>query len=849
MKRGENNDYTIEYANAEVTFTPNRLITSASRITVDFEYTDRQYQRNFFGTNIKTNFFDEKLKIKVGYAQEGDDPDNPIDFVLSDEEKQILEEAGDDRSKAVRSGVRLADLDSTGRRIGTYIQIDTVFNSEPFNFYVYSPGDTNAVYNVSFTYVGDGNGDYIKESLGNYKFVGIGGGSYLPIIYIPTPQLKQFGNIVVEAEPWEDVNISLEFAGSSWDKNRFSSLDRNDNLGHARNLMLQVKPKLVEIGNISFGKIGFSVRDRFIHNRYTSLDRIGDIEFNREYNTSEDVKENEELREFGLDLVPIDELKINSKYGLLKKGDQFKSNRFFNKTDFKKENTYSVNNVVDYVNTKRNNNRTDWLRLNGDANYLIWKFKPGIEYLSENKKNKFNQKDSLLTGSLKYLEIAPYLEIIKIFDLSATAKYSVREESSPINGVMEKESEAYTHNYTLDYKGIKEVSSSLNFTFRKKKFKEKFRLQGFSDNETILIRSQSRFNFWERLANGSLYYQVTTERSARLEKVFIRVEEGTGNYKYLGDLNNNGIADEDEFEPTMFEGDYTLITVPSDQLFPVIDLQVNTRWKIDFSRIFTDEGFLRTIFKPLTTVTFVRIEENSREEDTKKIYLLKFSHFLNDSTTIRGSHLFEQDLHLFKNSSELSFRFRFTQRRSLNQFSGGVERGYFRERGVRIRFKMVKEITNQTEFINPTDNVSSSVTTNRARLLTNNEVITDFSYRPIRNLEVGFRFTVGRNQDDMPASPTIIDLNAQTIRVSYSFTGKGRIRAEAERNELNANTAENIIPFEMTRGKVIGKNYFWRLNFDYRIGSNLQTTLSYDGRLQGAGKVINTMRAEARAYF
>ena len=414
---------------------------------------------------------------------------------------------------------------------------------------------------------------------------------------------------------------------------------------------------------------------------------------------------------------------------------------------------------------------------------------------------------------------------------------------------METESKAYTHNYTLDYRGIEEVSSSLNMTFRKKKYTEKFRLIGYPDNETILIRSQSKFNFWDRLADGDLYYQVSTERSARLEKVFLRVENGQGNYIYLGDLNNNGIADENEYEPTIFEGDYILITVPSDQLFPVIDLKVNTRWKIEFSKIFTENGFFKTILSPVSTETFVRIEENSREEDTKKIYLLNFSHFLNDSTTIRGSNLFQQDLHLFRNSSDLSFRFRFTQRRSLNQFSGGVERGYFRERGVRIRFKMVKEITNQTEFTNQTDDVASPVTTNRARLLTNNELSTDFSYRPINALEVGFKLTVGRNQDDLPFNPTVIDLNAQAIRVSYSFAGKGRIRAEAERNELNTNTSENIIPFEMTKGKVIGKNYFWRLNFDYRIGSNLQTTLSYDGRLQGAGKVIHTMRAEARAYF
>jgi hypothetical protein len=77
----------------------------------------------------------------------------------------------------------------------------------------------------------------------------------------------------------------------------------------------------------------------------------------------------------------------------------------------------------------------------------------------------------------------------------------------------------------------------------------------------------------------------------------------------------------------------------------------------------------------------------------------------------------------------------------------------------------------------------------------------------------------------------------------------GRLRFELERNELNSNNKIEFLPFEITKGNVVGKNYFWRAFFDYRISEIIQTSVNYDGRLQGKGKVINTFRAEARAFF
>ncbi|MBK9099669.1 MAG: hypothetical protein IPM14_16490 [bacterium] len=264
MVRGENNDYIIEYSNATITFTPKRLITNASRIAVDFEYTDRKYSRNFFGTGGQSLFINDEMKIAFQYLQEGDDQDAPIDFALSEEDKQILEQAGDDPLNAVKSGVSIAALDSLGIRRGIYQAVDTLINNELFTYYLYNPGDTLSVYNVSFSYVGEGNGDYIREALGQFRFVGIKQGGYLPVIFLPLPQLKQLGNLTTSIAPLENVQLDMEYAGSLWDKNRFSNLDDGDNYGYAANVSLKVLPSNISLGSLNLGKAGFFLQ-RKIH--------------------------------------------------------------------------------------------------------------------------------------------------------------------------------------------------------------------------------------------------------------------------------------------------------------------------------------------------------------------------------------------------------------------------------------------------------------------------------------------------------------------------------------------------------------------------------------------------------
>ncbi len=849
MKRGERNDYTIEYANAQITFTPNKLITSASRISVDFEYTDRKYSRNFFGAGVKSELFGDRLGVQFQYMREGDNQDAPIDITISDSDKAILAAAGDDRYKASKSGISLAQPDSAGAVKGTYAKVDTLINGNGFSYYRYNPGGPNSIYNVTFSYVGEGKGDYVQESLGNFQFTGINKGNYAPIVFLPLPELKQLGNFALNFTPAEGIVLYMELSGSLWDRNRFSTIDDGSNFGYARNIAFDIKPREIKIGSVNLGKIGAGYRDRYINKRFTTLDRINPVEFNRNYNIQNSTEsEDEELREMNLSLIPVKELNVNSSYGLLKRGSTFKSERINNVLKLSDQKNYDLNYNADYVTSYNGNFDSKWLRQNGSGYYSIGKFKPGMSFLAENKLEHTGNPDSLISSSLKYYELNPYLELAETDGFNFKAVYSLRDDYLPLDGIMYKQDISSGGSLVINYSGIREFNTNLNITVRNKKYKEAFKQQGSLDNQTILVRSQSRFNFWSP-ANGSFYYEVATQKSAKLQKVFVKVTKGTGNYIYLGDLNNNGVQDENEFEPAVYDGNYILLNVPSEQLYPVINLKTSTKWKIDLGKVFGRGSVLGDILKPLSSETFWRIEENSRETDYKKIYLLHLSDFQQPGKTINGTNFIQQDLFLFENAPSFSMRFRYAQNKNMSEYNAGVQKGYTRERSMRITFKLIPEISNQTDLINKNDNLVSSSASNREREITSNNLTTDFSYRPERDIEVGFKINVGRSEDDLPVNPTIIDINSQTLRINFSFRETGRLRIELERDELSTNTTDNFIPFELTQGNMIGKNYFWRLNFDYKLTSYLQSTVSYNGRLLAGEKTVHTARAEVRAYF
>ncbi|MEX0602461.1 MAG: hypothetical protein WD295_03910, partial [Bacteroidota bacterium] len=398
------------------------------------------------------------------------------------------------------------------------------------------------------------------------------------------------------------------------------------------------------------------------------------------------------------------------------------------------------------------------------------------------------------------------------------------------------------------------LSSSLAVSLRATTFTEEFRTRGNADSRVMLLRSETRLSPWQRGVQADVFYEFSNQRSARLERVFMRVPRGEGSYRYLGDLNNNGIADEEEFELTRFDGEYIVLLLPGEQLVPVGDVKASARIRIQPSRLISREatGLLAWIGL-LSSETFFRIDERSSDERSSNVYLLRLGTFLNDRTTIAGSRQFLNDVYVSEGNPDFSLRLRIDEREGLIQLVGGTERSRVRERSLRVRAHLLREIGNQTDVSFRKDRVAASVRTPRERDIVGTTLESDFYYRPEPAWEVGFRFGVGNREDRIGGEQATADLNDQSVRAVYAFPGRGQLRAETGREEvvLTRPYAEpgKALPYELTGGRVVGKSFLWSLAFDYRITQNIQLSVGYNGRSEGKRTPVHTARAEARAFF
>lgn len=867
MVRGESNDYVIDYSTAEIFFQTRRPITSVNRITVDFEYTDRQYSRSFVSFVNTGHLFDSALTVTAGFIREADNPDATIDITLTDEDRALLASAGGDRMKAIRSGVFL--VGRTDTLPGTYIRVDTTIDGVRDTIYRYSPDDPEAVYNVIFSVAPDGRGDYRYIAFGQYQFVGKGLGSYLPVIYLPMPELHQILSLSMRARPFAGVTFSGEAALSSTSLNRFSAAPGANLNGLAFTAVAGARRDTLTIGGAAIGGGWATLRAQYVGADFQTVERLGEVEFSSRWNVR---SRPGETRDDFLILVdsmlyaPVRRLELLASHGLLRQGASFNSfrqeytGRFLGDTALPSADYTFELILTDTLGGARTG---DWLKQRGGISYDLGALEPGVRFEYERREDRTGATftDTLFPGSFRYFEAGPELRVDLPF-MTAFARARFRTEDSvrfdTVAGAGRFLADGRSQTYTLrgELRGVRDLSSTIDFTYRFKQYDSvpfvdpRNRL----DNSTVLARSQTRWTGFDRGVDVDALYEVQTEQAARLQRLFVRVPFGQGEYEWI-DFDSNGRQTEEEFRIALpGEGEYVRIDVPTEQLFPVIDLRADARLRLQPRRLFAAGTLLGDALEPVTTETYLRLEEKSQTQDESDIYLLRLSAFQNDSTTLIGNSTVQQDINLFEANPEYSFRLRYLGRNGLTRLVSTIERTEDIERSLRVRWQPTYDIGLQLDLaVNGRSLRSSDTQSQRTFDLTAFSATNDFSYRPERSLELGWLLKLSTSEDVLPIVPRTTRLNTNAIRAVYSIETRGRIRAELERtNVAGRNLAGDALslPYQLTDGYAIGNTWIGRLSLEYRFGANIQASITYTGRAQPPSmRAIHIGQAEVRAFF
>jgi len=861
LVRGETNDYVIEYGNGQITFTNRQLITSESRIEIDFEYfpAQQRFTRNVYTGLSRAGFFDNKIKLRVSYFDEGDDPKKVLESEgnLSEEEIEKIRKAGDDPLAAYNDGAVYV-----GDSLGYYVKRDTVISAASITYFLYV-GEKNGDYNVSFSSVGPGKGEYIREGIGIYRWVGLNKGDYLPVQFLPLPSRQQLVDVQVGYQPTDLFSINVEAAVSRLDRNIISPFGDKDNQDQAYKLSAKLNPVKLRLGGADLGDFSFTLDGKSVGKKFEPVDRINQADYVSYWNLlpGDETSLEEQSAEFKSAYLPWQWLTMRAEYGRFRR-QNFSSTRYLGAVEWDKENWFRGKLAAEWLDSRQTSAKIDWFKQRADINKDIAFFQPALLWQAEER--KINDQGRL--NGFSFYDIGGRLRLIKHAVLSGEWQYNLRKDDifDPARGgVRIHQATSRTNRLRLDMAEWHQLSGYFQFVFREKDYTPAFEniqvdsvkqnylnfaLQDttWQDRKTNLIEFLIKNYQWERLLDLQWQYRISVGQTALREKVYIDVGEGRGDYLYNEDLG--------EYVPDP-NGNYILFIVPSGRFEPVADLGTSLRLLLDPGRLLKKPAStLQKIISDISTESYFRVEEQSKDENLSNLYFLKFSTF-QGSNTVRGSIIFNQDLYYMRRNRDHSFRFRYRYRDDLfNQFldPNDNESRLGIERGLWANYKIIEKLKAQSEIKNTITFRENKGNRSRDRDINGLIIFQNFSFRPDLKWEFGLESEYGIEQDRANQRDLKLSYLRGLLRSSFALLGKGKLSAsfDMQKVEVLNNPLDASIPYEMARGKKEGVSKNWQLRGEYTIAENVVISVFYLGRDDAEfEKIIHSGQAEIRAYF
>ena len=827
LNRGENKDYTIDYVNSEIRFNTTFPVTNDIRFHLDYQYSNRNYTR--FVTYEKASYKGENFTINGIFYNENDAKNQPIQQNLTDVQKQILTNAGNDDSKMFANSA-YKDVYSENRILYKKIVNGT---NESFE---YSTNSTDELYNVTFTFIGPNKGDYVLDktiAIGNiYKYVGTNLGSYQPKIRLAAPSISQVAIINTIYNPTKKTNIFGELALSNNDANLFSSIDDSQNKGLAAKLQWE------QIFIDKKWKFSTNIAYEYFHQNFATEQGYEDINFERDWNILNPVG-NRQI----INTLFIFDNKQNSKYvygfNLINYTDNYNGIRHNFNSQTKIKNT-KLSSFVSLLNSASTLEEKKFLKAKGKIEHSFSNAWIGGFFNTET--NRIESKSNQLLNNLshQFKEYGTYIGLGDSAKVYTKIGFNYRQNDSIRNNAFIKINSRKT--YYVKSRVLQSNTSNLSL-FANYRTTD----NAFSNNEKAL---NSKIVYGQKLFNNFINFNTVYETSSgnipQQEYVYIKTEPGQGFYTWI-DYNNNGVKEFNEFEIAIYkdQAEYLRVALPNITFISTQRAKWQQVFTINPSQWSNKTGFKKILSHFYNQTNLLIDNEQKRTNDS-----FNLNPFDIDETKLSGLNFsLRNSLYLNKNQDNYSIIFTYGTSKNKRLYNIGNQENNTKLHQLEFSHKLstfwlfdFKSNTTKDEII--TENF-----TNQNYKIDAYELAPRFTFEYSKNHQFSFFYNYKNKENNVT---NLEALQQQKIGSSYYYksTKNTIIRAEFNLFHNDFTGSQNSpVAYQMLEGLQAGRNYTWSLVYQQKINSFINLNFNYLGRKGENATVIHTGSVQLRADF
>lgn len=833
LKRGENNDYTIDYNAGEVTFTSLFPTTSEMRINIEYQYSDRNYTR--FVTYAGAHHEAEKWSLGGYLYSENDVKNQPLQQSLSEEQAQILTEAGDDPDLM---NAPSAYLDSFSENKILYKKTF----SDGVAIFEQSSNADDELYNVRFTLVGDNKGNYNLKNASAvgkiYEYIapenGEKRGKYDPIIRLIAPTKIQIATVMGKFNPSEKTNVDFEIGLSNNDLNLFSNQDDKDNQGIAAKVDLKQR-LLSKQWNVDF----FS-NYQFIQKEFRTIERLFTIEFDRDWNLSNPTG-NQSLLVSGLSFDLPEKGKFTYQFENLTFSSNFSGNRHVVDGFFRFKN-WSLQNNSSLLNSNGTQSTSQFLRHTTKVKYHWNKNWLGNSIRLENNHEKLKATGLLSDLSQRFTEYGAFVGRGDSTKVYVELGYLNRTNDSLQNGILQKVNTS--HSYYLKSKLIQNERTDLALyvNYRTLYFEDKTKANEPSLNSRLLYNTR----FFDQLLQFSTTYENTSGSIARQEFTYLEMEPGQGVYTW-NDYNSNGIQELEEFEvaPYPDQAKFLRVFLPNQVFERTHQNKFSQSITINPMQWQNESGFKKLIsyFHNQTSYLTERKIQRSGNNFDLNPFSSTAQNLLGLNTNFRNSLFYN------RGKQDHSVTYTYLNSRIKNLLTIGSQEN--------------KNSSHQLQYLNLYSKswlLNLSGKTIVTELQSENYSAKNYEIRGYQVFpKLTYLFSKSTSWDvfyEYQKKNNTISaqefLKQQRFGSSFTYSGKKQFTMNGEvslyQNQFEGD-ALSPVAYQMLEGLQAGENLTWRILIQKNLTQFLDINLNYQGRKSENSQAIHTGNIQLRAYF